>query len=71
MNRYYDRLGPAIVTYNNKNVTALKIPRLCPLVLLVKVAESNVQRLEVKVTGNALLGVSSTWRSAAFGRNLC
>ena len=41
--------------------TALKVPRQCPLVLLVKVAGNKVQRWELKkvAAGEELLGLCS------------
>jgi hypothetical protein len=45
----------------NKTFTALKVPRRCPLVLLVKVAENKVKRWEVKkvAAGGGLLRLCS------------
>ena len=45
----------------NKTFTALKVPRWCPFVLLVKVAENKVKRWEVKkvAAGEGLLGLCS------------
>jgi hypothetical protein len=45
----------------NKMFTGLKVPRQCPLVLLVKVAGNKVKRWEVKkvAAGEGLFGLCS------------